>query len=81
LYDVALQKKSVRAGKGKARGRKYKKNAGVLIVIGKDETLRTTGVEVVQTSSLGVNDLAKGEAGRLTVYTENAVKELGDRLK
>ena len=81
LYDVALQKKSVRAGKGKARGRKYKKNAGVLIVIGKDEKLKTTGVEVVQTSSLGVTDLAKGEAGRLTVYTETAIKELGERLK
>jgi len=81
LYEVALQKKSVRAGKGKARGRKYKKNAGVLIVVGKDEKLKTKGVDVIQTSSLGVNDLAKGEPGRLTVYTENAIKEIGEKLK
>ena len=81
LYEVALQKKSIRAGKGKARGRKYKKNAGVLIVVGKDEKLKTTGVEVIQTSSLGVNDLAKGEPGRLTVYTEQAIKELGEKMK
>ena len=81
LYEVALQKKSVRAGKGKLRGRKYKKNAGVLIVVGKNEKLKNKGVEVVQTNSLGVNDLAKGEPGRLTIYTEQSIKELGERLK
>jgi large subunit ribosomal protein L4e len=32
LYEVAIQKKAVRAGKGKSRGRKYKKNAGLLFV-------------------------------------------------
>ncbi len=81
LFEIALQKKSVRAGKGKARGRKYKKNAGVLIVIGKDEKLKIKGVEVVQTNSLGVADLAKGEPGRLTIYTEQAIKELGEKYK
>ena len=37
LYDVAIQKKTIRAGIGKLRGRKYKHNAGLLLVIGKDE--------------------------------------------
>ncbi len=33
LYEIVLKKKSVRAGRGKMRGRKYKANAGILIVI------------------------------------------------
>jgi large subunit ribosomal protein L4e len=80
LFDVALQKKSVRAGRGKMRGRKYKKNAGLLMVIAKEETLKTKGVEIKKVNELGVGDLAKGEPGRLTVYTENAIKELNEKL-
>jgi len=81
LFEVALQKKSVRAGRGKVRGRKYKKNAGVLIVVGKKEKLKIKGVEIQNSGTLGVNDLAKGGQGRLVVYTENAIKELGERCK
>ena len=31
--------------------------------------------------NLGVNDLAKGGLGRITIYTEEAIKELGEKLK
>ena len=81
LFELALQKKSIRAGKGKLRGRKYKSNAGLLIVIGKDEKLKTNAFEVVDVKSLGVTDLARGGVGRLTVYTEGSIKELGGKLK
>jgi len=81
LFGLALQKKSVRAGKGKLRGRKYKSNAGLLLVVGKDENLKTSAFDVVAVKSLGVVDLAKGGVGRLTVYTENAIKDLGEKLK
>lgn len=81
FFEVALQKKSVRAGKGKMRGRKYKKNAGVLLVIGKDEKTKSAGLDIKKTNSLGVFDLAKGGPGRLVVYTEQAIKELGEKLK
>ena len=37
MYKVAIQEKSVRAGKGKMRGRKYKQNAGLLFVVGDEE--------------------------------------------
>ena len=37
LYSVAIQEKSIRAGKGKMRGRKYKQNAGLLFVVGDEE--------------------------------------------
>jgi len=79
LFDVAIRKKSVRAGKGKARGRKYKSNAGMLLVVGEKEKLKTGLFDVVDVKNLGVNDLAKGGLGRLTVYTENAIKFLVER--
>ena len=81
LFGLALQKKSVRAGKGKLRGRKYKSTAGLLLVVGKDEKLKTSAFDVVDVKSLGVNDLARGGVGRLTIYTEGAIKELGEKLK
>lgn len=80
LFANVEKKRAVRAGKGKARGRKYKTNAGLLIVVGKDEDLKTSVVEVRKASRLGVADLASGGLGRLTVYTENAVKEIAERL-
>ncbi len=81
LFTVAQKKKSIRAGKGKLRGRKYKKTAGVLIVIGNKEELKSKSFDIVNVNLLGVNDLAKGGVGRLTIYTEVAVKELGEKLK
>ena len=80
LYKVAIKKKSVRAGKGKLRGRKYKSNAGMLLVAGNDETIKTKMFDVVQVNTVGVNDLAKGGLGRLTIYTEKAIEDLGKRL-
>ncbi|HDK42422.1 MAG TPA: 50S ribosomal protein L4 [Candidatus Pacearchaeota archaeon] len=81
LIDLAVKKRKVRSGRGKLRGRKYKKNAGLLLVTGKDEKLKTNVIEVKNTKMLGVQDLAKGGVGRLTLYTENAIKELGEKLK
>jgi len=79
LFNVAIKKKSVRNGKGKSRGRKYKSNAGMLFVIGEKENLKTNAFDVKTTKNLGITDLAKGGLGRLTVYTEQAIKELGER--
>jgi len=81
LYCVAIPKKSVRAGKGKMRGRKYKKNAGMLFVVGKNEKLKTKTIDVKNAENLSVLDLAKGGQGRLVVYTENAVQELKNKLE
>lgn len=81
VYDISVKKKSIRSGKGKLRGRRYKENAGLLIVTGKDEKVKTKVFDVANASNLNVTDLASGGQGRLTVYTENAIKELGERLK
>lgn len=77
LFEIAKQSKSIRAGRGKLRGRKYKKSAGALIVIGEKENLKTKIFDVVNVKNLGVNDLAKGGLGRIVIYTEEAIKNLG----
>ena len=81
-FGKVLRNKSVRAGKGKLRGRKYKSNAGLLFIIGKDETMNRKGISVVGTNKLKILDLApNGVPGRLVCYSENAIKELGERFK
>ncbi|MFH1325714.1 MAG: 50S ribosomal protein L4 [archaeon] len=81
LFDVAIKKKTIRAGKGKMRGRKYKSNAGLLIVTGNDEKMKTGFFDVVNAKNVSITDLAKGGLGRLTVYTENSIKNLKEKIK
>ena len=81
LFNVATKKKSVRPGKGKLRGRKYKKSAGILIIIGDKEKLKSKFYDIVNVNKLSINDLANGGVGRLTIYTEEAIKNLGEKLK
>lgn len=80
LFSVALRKKSIRSGKGKLRGRKYKSNAGLLFVLGNKEKLKISAFETKNVNRLGVKDLARGGLGRLTIYTESAVNELNEKL-
>lgn len=79
LYSVAIQKKNKRAGIGKLRGRRNKKNAGVLIVIAKEEKANISSVEAIYANELSITDLAINGA-RLTIFTEKAIKELEKRL-
>jgi ribosomal protein L4 len=81
LFDVSIPKKSIRHGKGKQRGRKYKQTAGVLIVVGKDEDTKTKIFDVKNVGNLSVLDLANGGPGRITIYTEKAIKDLEEKLK
>jgi|SRR3989344_6564257 len=80
IYSVGEKKRTIRSGRGKMRGRKYKTNAGLLFVVGEKEKKKITGVEIQTANKLGVNDLAKGAPGRLVVYTERAIKDLEKRL-
>lgn len=75
FYLIAVQKKSKRAGIGKLRGRKYKKNAGALFIISKTENIKIKGIEIVKTNELTVSDLANNGA-RLVIFSEKAIKEL-----
>jgi len=77
-------KKKIRAGKGKMRGRPYKKRKGPLIVIAEDKGLinsakNIAGLDCCLANKLNAELLAPGtNAGRLTIYTESAIKKLGE---
>lgn len=74
--------KKIRAGKGKNRGRRYKKKKGVLIVVsGKCKLMESAknlpGVDIVNVSSLNAELLAPGYLpGRITVWSERAIERL-----
>ena len=81
-YEKVLKQKSVRAGKGKLRGRKYKMNAGLLFVISSQEKMKRKGIDVVKVDELKINDLSpNGEPGRIACYSEKAIKEIGERFQ
>lgn len=81
IFGIILKKKEVRSGRGKFRGRKYKSNPSILIILGEKEKMKTTAFEVRNAKNLGIQDLAKGGPGRITVYTEQAIKDLQEKLK
>jgi len=78
----AKKGKKIRAGKGKMRGRRYKIPTSVLIVATENSRLNIIarnlpGVDVVSPKKLSVSHLAPGgHPGRLTIYTEKALKEM-----
>ena len=75
-------KRSIRAGKGKGRGRKYRTKKGPLLVVAeKCSTLNAAknipGVNIMTVKELRITDLAPGTSpGRVTVWTESAVKSM-----
>ncbi|MEM4245923.1 MAG: 50S ribosomal protein L4 [Candidatus Bathyarchaeia archaeon] len=85
--ERVLESVKVRPGKGKMRGRGRRHRVGPLLVIHQDQGLAQAarnllGVSVVDVKSLNAEDLAPGtHPGRLTVWTESAVKALGERFK
>jgi len=76
----------IRAGKGKMRGRKYRTKTGPLIVIAKDEGVKKAahnipGVSVSTVAELNVEMLAPGtQPGRLTIWSEDAIRRVGERF-
>ncbi len=71
--NIVFKKKEVRAGKGKLRGRKYKSNAGILIIVGKDEKRKMKGFDIKSKDEISISDLYP--LGRLTLYTKKALEE------
>lgn len=81
IFVITLKNKEVRSGRGKLRGRKYKSNAGILVVTGKKEKMKTKNFSVRNTENLGISDLAEGGPGRITIYTEQAINDLQEKFK
>lgn len=76
------QEKIIRAGKGKLRGRKYKRKKGLLIVVSKSCILLKSarnipGLDIVEVQKLNVENLAPGTVpGRLTLWTDASIERL-----
>jgi len=77
-----MSDRKIRAGKGKARGRKYRRKRGLLIVVGNDKcelkkSAKNLGIEVVGVKRVNVEVLAPGaNPGRLVLFTEDAIKSM-----
>jgi large subunit ribosomal protein L4e len=73
----------VRAGQGKARGRKYKRPTSILFVTSEEPSRAArnlAGADVTTAREVNAENLAPGtQPGRLTVWTESAVAEVADR--
>jgi large subunit ribosomal protein L4e len=80
--ERAKKRKTIRSGKGKRRGRKYKRAKSLLFVTKEKSDLfkaarNLEGVDVVPVKELNAELLAPGAVpGRLTVWTEGAIKTL-----
>ncbi|HTY46129.1 MAG TPA: 50S ribosomal protein L4 [Methanomassiliicoccales archaeon] len=77
----AKEARNVRPGKGKMRGRRFKGARGVLIVVADKAApifkgaANLSGVEIVSPEQLNAGTLAPGgDAGRLAVFSEAALK-------
>lgn len=76
------KKKKIRAGKGKRRGRKYKKKVGILFVVCEDKGISKAvknlpGCNVCRVENLSVENLAPGAMpGRLIVWAKSAIEKL-----
>jgi len=84
IWDDILRarEKKIRAGKGKARGRKYKRKKGPLVIVSKNQGIyqgarNHPGIDIVEVENLSTEHLAPGsEAGRLVIWTKSAMEKL-----
>ena len=88
LDDVErASKRHHRAGRGSTRGRPLKRSVSALLIVEKKRDAQRafrnfSGIKVVDATSLNVKDLAPGtHPGRLTVWTQSALKSLDARLR
>ena len=75
--------RTVRAGRGKTRGRKYTRPKSILFVTSEEPSKAArnlAGADVATAANVSAEDLAPGtHAGRLTVWTESALAEVAER--
>ena len=82
------KKKKLRSGKAKRRGRKYaRRKSALIVVLGSKEGIyraarNIPGIDVIELRNLNAEVLAPGaKAGRLVIWSENAVNELAEKEK
>ena len=76
------ESRTIKAGKGKIRGRRIKQAIGPLLVVAKNDGIMEAarnipGTDIVTVRNLSVEMLAPGtHPGRLTIWTSSAIEEL-----
>lgn len=84
--ERVMRKTPSRSRRARLRGRSRRVPKGPLIIIGQDEGLRSAcanlpGVDVAVARNLSVESLAPGgHAGRLTVWSESAIRAIQERV-
>ena len=84
---LRAKKKKIRAGKGKMRGRRYRRKKSVLIVVDEESPVlkaarNIPGVDVITVDRLNIEYLAPGGVpGRLTIFTESSLKKIGEKYE
>ena len=84
IYEDILRasNKRIRGGKGKMRGRKYKRKKSLLIIVKNKENVdkgfrNLPGVDIITQREINAEILAPGaHAGRLCLLTEGAMEEI-----
>jgi large subunit ribosomal protein L4e len=75
--------RTVKAGRGKTRGRKYRRPKSILFVTSEEPSKAArnlAGADVATAAEVNAEDLAPGtHAGRLTLFTESALAEVAER--
>lgn len=80
------QKRKVRAGKGKMRGRRYSRKKGMLMILSKNcpaikASRNISGIDVTSAANLNAELLAPGtHAGRLIVTTKAALENINSKF-
>lgn len=73
----------IKAGRGKTRGRKYRRPSSILFVTSEEPSRAArnlAGATVTTAREVNAEDLAPGgQPGRLTVWTESALEEVAER--
>lgn len=83
--ERAKNGKSIRAGRGKMRGRRYRMPKSLLVVAAQDQGIgkavrNLPGVDFATADTLNAELLAPGtHAGRLTIWTEASLQRLSER--
>lgn len=82
-----IKAKSIRAGKGKSRNKRYKLRRGPLFIVGDESQSlikafrNIPGVAVLHVKRLNIRHLAPGgQVGRFCIYTQSAFKELQNQF-
>ena len=76
-----VMERKIRSGKGKLRGRKYRKKLSIIIVTGKGEKVSkafsNTNTIIKSFNELSVSDVSQaGRPGRLVIWTKDAVEKM-----